>query len=57
MGKELIAGIKAKLASMLKIEASGFSDQAKAAAYFQEKEIILEDIVKTLEGVRDDQEQ
>jgi hypothetical protein len=37
MGKELIAAIKLKLASMQKIEAAGFPDQTKAAAYFQEK--------------------
>ncbi|GHU39097.1 hypothetical protein FACS1894190_02330 [Spirochaetia bacterium] len=66
MGKELIAAVKLKLASMQKIEAAGFTDQSKAAgftdqskaaAYFQEKEIILEDIVKTLESVTGAQEQ
>ncbi|GHU40198.1 hypothetical protein FACS1894190_06800 [Spirochaetia bacterium] len=57
MGKELIAAVKLKLASMQKIEAAGFTDQSKAAAYFQEKEIILEDIVKTLEAVTGAQEQ
>jgi HK97 family phage major capsid protein len=57
MGKELIAGIKTKLGAMQKIEATGFTDQSKAAAYFQEKEIILEDICKALETVNDAQEQ
>ncbi|GHV93105.1 hypothetical protein AGMMS50268_36080 [Spirochaetia bacterium] len=56
MGKELIAAIKAKLAAMKKVEASGFTDQTRAAEYFREKEIILEEIVKTLEGIADGQE-
>ncbi|GHU18068.1 hypothetical protein FACS1894163_09680 [Spirochaetia bacterium] len=56
MGKELIAAIKAKLAAMKKVEASGFTDQTRAAEYFKEKEFILEEIVKTLEAVADGQE-
>jgi len=48
---ELIVGIKKKLAEMKKIESTGFSDPAKAAEYFKDKEIILEDITKTLETV------
>jgi len=48
---ELIVGIKKKLAEMKKIENTGFSDPAKAAEYFKDKEIILEDITKTLETV------
>jgi HK97 family phage major capsid protein len=56
MSKEIIAEIKRKLAAMQKIEAAGFGDQQKAAAYFQEKEMFLEDIVKTLEAVAEGQE-
>jgi HK97 family phage major capsid protein len=56
MGKELIAAIKAKMAAMKKVEASGFTDQARAAEYFREKEFILEEIVRTLEGLSDGQE-
>jgi HK97 family phage major capsid protein len=56
MGKEIITAIKRKFAAMQKIEAAEFGDQQKAAAYFQEKEMILEDIVKTLEAVADGQE-
>jgi hypothetical protein len=56
MSKEIIAGIKSKLSSMQKIEAAGFGDSQKAAAYFQEKELFLEDIVKTLEAVAVGQE-
>jgi hypothetical protein len=37
MGKEVIEEVKKKLALMRKIETSGFSDQQKAAEYFQEK--------------------
>jgi hypothetical protein len=51
MGKELIEKIKAGLASMKRIEATGFADQQKAADYFREKEVILESIVKALESV------
>jgi HK97 family phage major capsid protein len=56
MGKEIIAEIKKKLAAMQKIEAAGFGDQQKAADYFREKEMFLEDIVKTLEAVTAGQE-
>jgi hypothetical protein len=55
MGKEMIAAVKRKLADMKKIEAAGFGDPAKAAEYFTEKEIILEDIVKALEAATDEQ--
>jgi HK97 family phage major capsid protein len=57
MGKELIAAIKTKLASMLKLEGAGFTDQVRAEAYFHEKEMFLEDIVKTFESVTEGQEQ
>jgi hypothetical protein len=49
MGNETIAAVKQKLNSMKKIESAGFTDETKAAEYFKEKEIILEDIVKALE--------
>jgi uncharacterized protein (DUF2267 family) len=55
MSKEIIEAVKQKLAAMQKIEAAGFTDQRKAAAYFQEKEIFLEEIVKTLEAVAEGQ--
>jgi len=48
---ELLKAIKQKIAEMKKIENTGFSDPAKAAEYFQEKELILEGIVKTLETI------
>jgi len=48
---ELLAAIKQKLADMKKIENSGFSDPAKAAEYFKDKEILLEEMAKTLETV------
>jgi HK97 family phage major capsid protein len=57
MGNETIAAVKQKLAAMKKIEATGFTDPAKAAEYFREKEIILEDIVKALEAVTEGQGQ
>jgi HK97 family phage major capsid protein len=55
MGNEAIVVIKQKLSAMKKVEESGFSDPKKAAEYFMEKEVILEDIVKTLETVTDNQ--
>ncbi|MDR0444439.1 MAG: phage major capsid protein [Treponema sp.] len=48
---ELLRAIKQKLADMKKIENTGFSDQAKAAEYFQDKEILLEEMAKALETV------
>jgi hypothetical protein len=57
MGNETIMAVKQKLAAMKKIEAAGFTDPAKAAEYFREKEIILEDIVKALEAVTAEQGQ
>jgi HK97 family phage major capsid protein len=55
MGNEMITAIKQKLAAMKKVEETGFTDPKKAAEYFMEKEIILEEIVKTLETVTGDQ--
>ncbi|MDR2786170.1 MAG: phage major capsid protein [Treponema sp.] len=57
MGNETIAAVKQKLAAMKKIETTGFTDPAKAAEYFKEKEIILEDIVKALEAATEGQGQ
>ena len=49
MGTELMAAVKVRLKAMQKIEGTGFTDGAKAKAYFEEKELILEDIVKAVE--------
>ena len=48
---ELLKAIRKKIADMRKIELTGFTNTATATEYFQEKEIILEDIVKTLETI------
>jgi len=48
---ELLKAIKQKIAEMKKIELTGFTNTETATAYFQEKEIILEGIVKTLETI------
>jgi len=48
---ELLAAIKKKLANMKKIDSIGFTDPVKAAEYLQDKEILLEEIAKTLETV------
>jgi ActR/RegA family two-component response regulator len=45
---ELLRAIKQKIADMKKIELTGFTNTETATAYFQEKEAILEGIVKTL---------
>ena len=51
MGNEELEAIKKQLASMKKIELTGFTNTATATAYFQEKEAILEGIVETLETI------
>jgi HK97 family phage major capsid protein len=48
---ELLKAIKQKIAEMKKIELTGFTNTETATAYFQEKEVILEGIVKTLETI------
>jgi HK97 family phage major capsid protein len=48
---ELLKAIKQRIADMKKIELTGFTNTETATAYFQEKEIILEGIVKTLETI------
>jgi HK97 family phage major capsid protein len=50
MDEELKA-IRKKIADMKKIELTGFTNTETATAYFQEKELILEGIVKTLETI------
>ena len=51
MGKEQLEAIKKQLADMKKIELTGFTNTETATAYFQEKEVILEGIVKTIETI------
>jgi HK97 family phage major capsid protein len=51
MGNEELEAVKKLLAAMKKIELTGFTNTEAATAYFQEKEAILEGIVKTLEAV------
>jgi HK97 family phage major capsid protein len=48
---KLLLAIKQKIADMKKIELTGFTNTETATAYFQEKEAILEGIVKALETV------
>jgi len=48
---EVLKAIKQKIAEMKKIELTGFTNTETATAYFQEKELILEGIVKTLETI------
>jgi len=52
---ELLKAIKQKLAVMKKIEETGFTDPSKAAEYFKDKELLLEEIAKTLETVTSNQ--
>ncbi|MDR1949017.1 MAG: phage major capsid protein [Spirochaetaceae bacterium] len=57
MGNETVLAVKRKLTAMKKIEGTGFTDPERAAEYFREKEMILEDIVKALETATDEQGQ
>jgi len=50
---EILKAIKRKLADMQRIEECGFTDTAKAAEYFQDKESLIEEMVKALETVRE----
>ena len=52
---ELLKAIRQKLADMKKIENTGFTDPAKAAEYFKDKEMLLEEMAKTLETVTSNQ--
>lgn len=51
MSKGLIEAVRKQLNSMKKIELTGFTNTEAATDYFQEKELILENIVKTMETV------
>jgi HK97 family phage major capsid protein len=51
MGNEELEAVKKKLTAMKKIETEGFTKAENATAYFQEKEMILEGIVKALETI------
>jgi len=51
MGNDELLAVKKQLAAMKKIELTGFTNTETATAYFQEKEAILEGIVKTLETI------
>ena len=48
---ELLKAIKQKIAEMKKIDETGFTEEKTATAYLQEKEGILEGIVKALESI------
>jgi HK97 family phage major capsid protein len=48
---ELLEAVRKKLAAMAKVELTGFSDPAKAAEYFKEKELLLEDMFKLCEAL------
>jgi HK97 family phage major capsid protein len=51
MANEQLEAVKKQLTAMKKIEDTGFTNPEKATEYFQEKEMILEGIVKTLETI------
>ena len=51
MGNEELEAVKKELAAMKKIELTGFTNTETATAYFQNKELILEGIVKALETI------
>ena len=51
MGNQELEAVKKTLTNMKKIELTGFTNTETATAYFQEKEVILEGIVKTLETI------
>ena len=48
---ELLKAIRQKLGEMKRIEHTGFSDPTKAAEYFKDKELLLEEMARTLETV------
>ena len=48
---EVLKNIKKKIAEMKRIEGTGFSDPKKATEYFEEKELILEGMVKAIESI------
>ncbi|MDR2898491.1 MAG: phage major capsid protein, partial [Spirochaetaceae bacterium] len=48
---DILNAIKKKIGEMKRIEQTGFTNTENATSYFQEKELILEGIVKALETV------
>jgi len=48
---ELLLAMNQKVAEMTRIESTGFTDSTKAAEYFRNKEVIIEQISKTLETI------
>jgi phosphoenolpyruvate synthase/pyruvate phosphate dikinase len=52
MDNEELETVKKQLAAMKKIELTGFINTATATVYFQEKEAILEGIVKIFGRLR-----
>ena len=53
MSSERIAKLREEIDRMKKMTPEGFTDEKQAASYFQEKEQMIENIVKTLETVDD----
>lgn len=53
MSSERIMQLRSEIDRMKKMTPDGFTDEKQAASYFQEKEAMLENIVKTLETVDD----
>jgi HK97 family phage major capsid protein len=51
---EILKAIIKKIADMKKIEGTGFTDPLKAAEYFKEKEMLLEEFAKAIETVTND---
>jgi HK97 family phage major capsid protein len=51
MGNSAIIELRTKLNGMKRMLPEGFKDEKQAAAYFEEKENILENIVKTIEKI------
>jgi hypothetical protein len=50
-----ILAILKKIGEMKKIGKTGFTDSGKAAEYLQEKEMLIEELAKTLETVTSSQ--
>ncbi|MDR2597446.1 MAG: phage major capsid protein [Treponema sp.] len=51
MGSKELEAVKKQLSEMKKIDTTGFTNTETAKAYFEEKEIILEGIVKAVETI------
>lgn len=52
MGDDLLQALELRLKGMKRVENTGFTNEAEAAGYFQEKEGILDEMGKTLESVK-----